>query len=114
MARRSTSSFTMRRMRAARRTGYSSDYARCRFAVMNPELTATLNEWQTMSGCTDIIMHTLERYFYSSDTAEPESLLTDNIAEGLIKAVIKSSHVLKKEPQNYEARAQVMWASSLS
>ena len=94
--------------------GYSSDYARCRFAVMNPELTATLNEWQTMSGCTDIIMHTLERYFYSSDTAEPESLLTDNIAEGLIKAVIKSSHVLKKEPQNYEARAQVMWAGSLS
>ena len=94
--------------------GCNSDYARCRFAVMNPELTASLNHWQTMSGCTDIVMHTLERYFYSSDTAEPASLLTDNIAEGLIKAVIKSSHVLKKEPQNYEARAQVMWAGSLS
>ena len=94
--------------------GYSSDYARCRFAVMNPELTATLNEWQTMSGCTDIIMHTLERYFYPADEAAGENAITDSIAEGLIKAVMKNALILKDKPKDYNARSQIMWAGSLS
>lgn len=105
--------------------GYSSDYSRCRFALMNPELTASLNEWQTMSGCTDIMMHTMERYFYGSDTETAVDdganaadngtcMLTDNIAEGLIKSVMHNALILKKDPHNYNARAQVMWASSLS
>lgn len=94
--------------------GYSSDYGRCRFAVMNPELTATLDEWQTMSGCTDIIMHTLERYFYPADEAAGENAITDSIAEGLIKTVMKNALILKDKPKDYNARAQIMWAGSLS
>ena len=94
--------------------GYSSDYARCRFAVMNPELTATLSEWQTMSGCTDIIMHTLERYFYPADEAAGENAITDSIAEGLIKTVMKNALILKDKPKDYNARSQIMWAGSLS
>ena len=94
--------------------GYSSDYGRCRFAVMNPELTATLDEWQTMSGCTDIIMHTLERYFYPADEVSGANMITDSIAEGLIKTVIKNALILKDKPKDYNARAQIMWAGSLS
>lgn len=90
--------------------GLSSDYCRCRFAVMNPELTYTLPAYQTASGCVDIMMHTMERYF----TKETETALTDGISEALIRTVMQSARTLKEEPENYDARAQVMWASSLS
>lgn len=90
--------------------GLSSNYARCRFAVMNPELTYTLPQYQTMSGCTDILMHTMERYF----TTEEDTELTDELAEGLMRTVIHCAHILMKNPQDYNARAQVMWAGSLS
>lgn len=90
--------------------GLNSNLCRCKFAVMNPELTYTLPEYQTMSGCVDIMMHTMERYF----TLEKDTDLTDCLAESLIKTVMKYALVLKDDPCNYNARAQVMWASSLS
>lgn len=90
--------------------GLSSDYCRCRFAVMNPELTYTLPAYQTASGCVDIMMHTMERYF----TKETETELTDGISESLLRTVMQSARTLKEEPENYDARAQVMWAGSLS
>lgn len=90
--------------------GLSSNYCRCRFAVMNPELTYTLPAYQTASGCMDIMMHTMERYF----TKETETGLTDGISESLLRTVMQSARTLKEEPENYDARAQVMWASSLS
>ena len=90
--------------------GYSSDLGRPRFAIMNPELTMTLPDYQTACGCTDILMHTMERYFVSGDTME----MTDAIAEALMRTVIKYSLILEKEPDNYEARAEIMWAGSLS
>ena len=83
--------------------GYSSDYGRARFAVMNPELTMTLPRYQTASGCVDIMMHTMERYFNMSDNME----LTDGISEHLIRTVKKNAEILI-------ARAEVMWAGSLS
>ncbi len=94
-----------------RKRGCSSDYARCKFAVMNPELTYTLPEYQTMSGCTDIMMHTMERYFNRSDS---NLELTDGIAVALLQTVMKNAKILKEEPKNYQARAEVMWAGSLS
>lgn len=90
--------------------GYSSNYARCRFAVMNPEFTKTLPEYQTMSGATDILMHTMERYFNRSGNMD----LTDAISEGLMRTVLKHTRVLLHDPDNYEARAELMWAGSLS
>lgn len=90
--------------------GYRNDICRCRFAVMNPELTMTLPEYQTESGCVDILMHTMERYFNQAENME----LTDSISEGLMKTVMKKARILLDEPGNYEARAEVMWASSLS
>ena len=90
--------------------GYNSDLCRCKFAVMNPELTFTLPEFQTACGATDIMMHTMERYF-SPDT---DMRLSDAIAEGLLKAVKDSVFDILKDPSDYNARAQIMWASSLS
>ena len=90
--------------------GYSSDLSRCKFAVMNPEFTMTLPEYQTMSGAVDILMHTMERYFNLSDNME----LTDEISEGLMRTVLKYARVLKETPDDYKARAELMWAGSLS
>lgn len=90
--------------------GYSSNYARARFAVMNPELTMTLPKYQTASGCVDIMMHTMERYFNHSENME----MTDGISEHLLRTVMKNAKILMNEPENYQARAGVMWAGSLS
>ena len=65
--------------------GCSSNFCRCRFAVMNPELTCTLPPYQTASGCTDILMHTMERYF----TNDKRMDLTDELAEGLLRSVVE-------------------------
>lgn len=90
--------------------GYSSNYCRVRFAIMNPELTMTLPDYQTACGCTDILMHTMERYFTNGGNME----LTDSIAEGLMRTVIRNAEILRNDPNNYDARAEVMWAGSLS
>ncbi|BFL48445.1 NADH-dependent alcohol dehydrogenase [Lactonifactor longoviformis] len=90
--------------------GYNDDISRCQFAVMNPELTYTLPPYQTASGCTDILMHTMERYFVPFDTME----LTDGISEVLMQTVICNARILMQDPANYNARAEVMWAGSLS
>lgn len=89
---------------------YNDDLSRPKFAVMNPELTATLPDYQTESGCADIMMHTMERYF----TQGGNMALTDAIAEGLLRTVMTNAEILHADPQNYEARAEVMWASSLA
>ena len=89
---------------------YNDNISRPKFAVMNPELTMSLPDYQTESGCTDIMMHTMERYFTNGGNLE----LTDEIAEGLLRTAMKYAEVLHKDPENYEARAEVMWAGSLS
>ena len=86
------------------------DYGRCKFAVMNPELTYTLPEYQTESGCTDIMMHTMERYFVVEDTMD----LTDSFAEDVMKNVMANAKILLDDPKNYDARAEIMWAGSVS
>lgn len=89
--------------------GSKSDLGRCRFAIMNPELTYTLPKYQTASGCVDILMHTMERYF-NNQTME----LTSHLSEALMRTVIMNSKILMTQPENYHARAEVMWAGSLS
>lgn len=87
-----------------------SDLVRPRFAVMNPALTCTLPLFQTMSGCVDIIMHTFERFF----SREEDTQLTDTLALGLVKTVMHNAKILMKDPNNYNARAEILWAGSLS
>lgn len=90
--------------------GYSSDFGRPRFAILNPELTMTLPDYQTACGCTDIMMHTMERYFTNGGNME----LTDSMAEALLRTVKENAKILARDPKNYDARAEVMWAGSLS
>lgn len=90
--------------------GCNSDLCRPVFALLNPELTMTLPDYQTACGCTDILMHTMERYFTSKGNME----ITDSIAEGLMRTVIKNAKILVENPKDYDARAEIMWASSLS
>lgn len=93
-----------------RKRAYGSNLSRPKFAIMNPELTMTLPDYQTQAGCADIMMHTMERYFTSGGNME----LTDAIAEGLLRTVMKNAEILHRDPTNYDARAEVMWAGSLS
>ena len=90
--------------------GVNSDLCRCKFAIMNPERTYTLPPYQTAAGATDIMMHTMERYFSKYEDA----LLTDAIAEALLKTVKEAVPEVLKNPEDYRYRAAIMWASSLS
>lgn len=93
-----------------KKRSFGDALARPKFAIMNPELTMTLPDYQTAAGCVDIMMHTMERYFTNGGNME----LTDSIAEGLLKTVMKNANILRFNPRNYDARAEVMWASSLA
>lgn len=89
---------------------YGDNLSRPKFAIMNPELTKSLPDYQTESGCVDIMMHTMERYFTNGGNME----ITDAIAEGLLRTVMKYAQILHIEPDNDEARAEIMWAGSLA
>jgi len=90
--------------------GFNSRTHRPLFAICNPELTYTVSKYQTGCGTVDIMMHTLERYL-SPTKGTP---LTDRIAEGLLKSVLEAGRIADRNPEDYEARATLMWASSLS
>lgn len=90
--------------------GVNSDLCRCKFAIMNPERTYTLPPYQTAAGATDIMMHTMERYFSKYEDA----MLTDAIAEALLKTVMTAAKEVMVVPDDYKHRAAIMWASSLS
>ncbi|MBQ2949241.1 MAG: iron-containing alcohol dehydrogenase [Clostridia bacterium] len=89
---------------------YGADYLRPEFAIMNPEYTFTVSKYQTACGTVDILMHTFERYF----THTPDVDLTDELAEGLCRAVIRAGRKAVENGNDYEARATLMWAGSIS
>ena len=90
--------------------GINTEFNRCRFAIMNPELLFTLPKYQLAAGITDIMMHTMERYFIKDIKCD----LTDEISEGLLRTVIKNGKIVMKQEDNYDAMAEVMWCSSIS
>lgn len=90
--------------------GVNSDLCRCKFAIMNPERTYTLPEYQTVVGGVDIMMHTMERYFSKYEDA----MLTDALAEALLRTMIEAIPEVIFDPRNYKYRAAIMWASSIS
>ena len=94
-----------------KKAGLNTDLNRPTLAFMNPELAFTAPKRQVFCGIADILMHTMERYF-TRDTAPNE--MTDIIAEGLMKNVIKHSRTLLDDPKNYDAMSEIMWCGSLS
>ncbi|MDO4188282.1 MAG: iron-containing alcohol dehydrogenase [Lachnospiraceae bacterium] len=90
--------------------GYGSQMNRMDFAIMNPELTYTVSKYQTACGAVDIAMHTMERYFCLGE----DTYLTDAIAEAVMKTTIKAGMDSYNNPEDYTARANMMWASSLA
>ena len=90
--------------------GVNSDLCRCRFAVMNPERTFTLPPYQTAAGATDIMMHTMERYFSKYE----DMTITDAISEALLRTVKDAARAVMHSPTDYRLRAQIMWAGSLA
>jgi len=90
--------------------GLSTDLNRPKFALMNPELTYTLPKYQIMCGIVDIMMHTMERYF----TNDLGNEITDEIAESLLRVMIKNGPVALENPRDYHAMSEMMWCGSLS
>ena len=90
--------------------GFNCEENRPLFAILNPELTYTVSKYQTGCGIVDVMMHTLERFF---SEGEPTPV-TDNVALGILKAVVDCGKTAINDPTNYEARATLMWANSLS
>ena len=90
--------------------GVNTDFGRIKFALLDPELTYTVSKYQTACGATDIMMHTLERYFHQGDSLD----FTDELSFTLLKEVMKNAPVALAEPDNYDARANLMWCGTLS
>jgi len=90
--------------------GLGTQFNRPRFAIMDPVLTYTLPPRHTACGVADILMHTLERYF----APDADNAVTDELAEALMRVIIKYGKVVMEKPHDYKARAELMWAGSLS
>lgn len=90
--------------------GVNTDFGRIRYAFLNPELTYSVSKYQTASGAADIMMHTLERYFHSGKTLD----MSDQLSFALLKEVIDAAPKALANPEDYDARANLMWAGSIS
>ncbi|MBO7593166.1 MAG: iron-containing alcohol dehydrogenase [Bacteroidaceae bacterium] len=89
--------------------GYSNNLSRPKFAIMNPCRTFTLPPYQTAAGVTDMMMHTMERYFTKDDDMD----LTTDIAEAMLRSMKNAIFAVLKNPEDYRYRAQIMWGGSL-
>ncbi|MBE6948337.1 MAG: iron-containing alcohol dehydrogenase [Ruminococcaceae bacterium] len=105
-----SNSHVITNMEANIKKGCNCDLVRPKVAFMNPENTFTVPSYHTSCGVVDIMMHTFERYYTGDAWIEP----TDRIAEAILLTVKEAGAILVNDPENYEARANLMWASSLS
>ena len=87
-----------------------SDIYRPVFAVMNPRYTCSLPAYQTASGATDMLSHIMERYFTPTEHVD----VTDRLCEGLMKAILTAAPKALADPNDYNARADLMWAGMLA
>ena len=90
--------------------GYSNDISRPKFAIMNPERTFTLPPYQTAAGVTDMMMHTMERYF----THDDDMTFTTALAEAVLRTMKDCVFAVLKNPNDYRLRAQIMWGGSIA
>jgi len=89
--------------------GYSNNLSRPKFAIMNPERTFTLPPYLTAAGVTDMMMHTMERYFTKDDDMD----FTTDVAEAMLRSIKNAVFAVLKNPEDYRYRAQIMWGGSL-
>lgn len=94
----------------SRKIGVNFEITRPRFAIMNPELTYSLPPFQTAAGAADIMSHIIERYFTNVDHVD----LTDRLCEATLKTVIHNAPIAIEKPNDYHARAELMWASTIA
>jgi len=94
--------------------GLGTDFNRPRFAIMNPELTYSLPKYQISCGIADIMMHTMDRYFSPECNEMKTNEMTDEIAELLLRVVVKNGLTVLKNPEDYHAQSEIMWCGSLS
>ena len=92
------------------KVGYSNPMSRPKFAIMNPVRTFTLPPYQTAAGVTDMMMHTMERYFAPEDDMD----LTDALAEAVLRSMKDNVFKVLADPEDYRARAQIMWGGSVA
>ncbi len=90
--------------------GTGSDLIRPKFSILNPQLTCTLPAYQTACGATDIMAHVFERYFTNTNEVE----VTDRLCEAILLTMVKEVPRVIKNPDNYEARANIMWAGTVA
>ena len=90
--------------------GASGEALRPVFSILNPALTQTLPAYQTAAGVTDIMAHLLERYFTNTKDVE----VTDRIIEGLLMTMVHEAPKVIANPDDYEARANIMWAGMMA
>lgn len=90
--------------------GYGREFMRPTFAIMNPELTYTLPPFQTAAGGFDIMAHVMERYFTKTENCD----VTDELCEGVLRTMVKNIPIVMKDPKNYAARSEIMWAGSMA
>ena len=90
--------------------GFSDDILRPKFAIMNPERTFTLPPYQTAAGVTDMMMHTMERYFTKDDDMD----LTTDLAEAVLRRMKTAVFDVLRNPDDYRQRAQIMWGGSIA
>lgn len=83
---------------------------RPQFSLMNPELTFTLPPYQTASGIADMMAHIFERYFTPTEDVE----ITDRVSEGILRAIIEEAPKVMDRPDDYQARANIMWSGTLA
>ncbi|MFH1439381.1 MAG: iron-containing alcohol dehydrogenase [Candidatus Woesearchaeota archaeon] len=94
----------------ARKLHISSPILRPKFAIMNPELTFTLPDYQTACGVADMLAHIFERYFTNTKHVD----FTDKLCEATMKTIIKNTRLALKDPKNYDYRAEIMWSGTLA
>jgi len=89
---------------------YSTEILRPKFAILNPEISFTLSNYQTAIGAADIMAHVMERYFTNIENVD----FTDRLCEATLKTIINNTLIVLAEPENYNARAEIMWAGTIA
>lgn len=90
--------------------GVRTEVIRPKFAIMNPELTFTLSQYQTACGVADMFAHVLERYFTNSTHVD----FTDELCEATMRSIIKHALMIKENPKDYGPRAEIMWEATIA